>query len=92
MTWNTSGGRRELSVKERELFAGAITNQMDIAVDCCDGEMLFQMREGCPFERLTPSEKCAVLLEVCQALFEKTEECPELTSINESAIHWVFGW
>lgn len=51
----------------------------------------FTVSEPPPGRPLTRTVVPQVLLEVCKALFEETEEV-ELSAINESAICWVFNW
>jgi hypothetical protein len=50
----------------------------------------FPITEG-PFERLTTPQKLTVLEEVAEALLTETP-VPQLVSLNENAIYYVFRW
>lgn len=91
MTWNTSQGFRELTAKERELFRLVIDDVLGEIHDAGRCELysvdeLHPSLATVPFDGLSTPQKCATLLEVCQALFEKTDEIPELTAISECCV------
>ena len=99
MTWNTSKGFRELTAKEQELFCLVISDaliqqvqEVDVRGGKLDPVSDMEPMVSVPFDGLSTPQKCAVLLEMCRALFEKTGEIPELTAVNESAVYWVFAW
>eukprot|EP00884_Botryococcus_braunii_P013263 jgi/Botrbrau1/21938/Bobra.0249s0061.1 len=92
MTWRTPRGNRVLNPAEAKLFARAVCCILD-RYDDEPSEGLnygFPITEG-PFERLTTPQKLTVLEEVAEALLTETP-VPQLFSLNENAIYYVFRW
>jgi hypothetical protein len=87
MTWNTQCGERTLTPAEAKVFLRCLRDIVDFNPEFAESYII---TEG-PFDDLTAPQKFGVLLEVARALVEETE-CPTLTSINESAVHYVYEY
>ena len=84
--WRTVCGDRVLVGKERSLFVHAAASLLDYLLDDEDDEIT-----GVPqFDRLEPNTRIVLLRDVVQALTDPTMPIPELTALNEAAVHAVF--
>ena len=102
MTWDTSVGKRILKTYEAKLFASTITflierNQHSSVIaygnnfSYADIDIQFYGAYG-EFGKLRADAKFSVLEEIAFALLKPSAKCPQLTHINESAIHFVFSF
>lgn len=84
--WHTVCGDRVLVGKERSLFVHGAAGLLDFLLEDTDDEMTGVGQ----FDRLEPNVRVVLLRDVVQALTDPTVPMPELTAVNEAAVHAVF--
>lgn len=94
MTWHTNKGRRVLEDAEQFVFVTtllSILNEYENVLHFDSTERLNRLLKGNVFDRLPDNKKVALLWKVAYYLTEDTgDDILELTSLNESAVYYVY--
>jgi hypothetical protein len=84
--WILDGEDRVLTNEEWDCIRIGLESLRDYIQDDPDGEFGFAMTGVQVFDRLTATQKLAILADTCEAMTSENVAAPKLTAVNESTV------